>query len=126
MPISWWLFSTKDSLPAVSLIRMQAVRERIVTREGIACCKSAVSGTIPPGAQIDQPRVRILQLASEPERRHRPALRRAPGVVVDDAERCAGIGEGAPDAAQGVGGVPGARAASQRRQPRGAIQIVDR
>ena len=79
---------------------------------------------LPPRAQVDQPGRVVLQFAGEPEGRRRGAgLRRAPRVVVDDAERRAGIGYGAPDAAQGVGGVPGARAAGDGCEAIEAIQV---
>ncbi len=75
--------------------------------------KRASRGTIPPRAQVDQPRRAILQLAGKPERRHTAALGRAPRVVVDDAERRGAGVEGAAHAAQRILGVPGGGAAAR-------------
>ncbi len=75
-------------------------------------------------AQVDQPGRRILQLTGEPERRHRAALGRAPGVVGDDAQRRAAIGDGAAHAAQRVVAIPRPRAARHGHQALQAIDVV--
>src|SRR6266498_5463185 len=93
------------------LVLMQAIRPRRIARVWIDRREFALSGTIPPRTQVDEPGRRILQLAGEAKGRHGAALGRAPGVVVDDAERRRGSVEGAAHAAQRVGGVPGRGAA---------------
>ncbi len=101
---------------------MEAVRPRRIARDWIDGRELALIGTIPPRAEIHQPRRRILQLAGKAKHRHRAALRRAPRIVGDDAQRRRGRVEGAPHAAQRVGGVPGRGAAVERGQ---AVQAVD-
>src|SRR6266508_5116046 len=108
------------------LVLMQAIWLRRIARVWIDRREFALSGTIPPRTQVDEPGGRILQLAREAKRRHGAALGRAPGLVVDDAERRRGSVERAAHAAQRVLGVPGRGAAVQRCQPIQSIHVICR